>query len=239
MGPLHQANRIHRAFMLWLCNVTDSMTDERMHQPESGRSLLAMGAFAMVGNSPLVVQPMIVGALVDQLGLTERQAGFIAASELCGLTGGILIMMPMVGRVPRSMIAVLAVALIVLANALTCLARDFELLLPLRFLSGAGAAAAFCVFVNMAAASRQPENAFAIVNAIAIAYSGVMNLIAPAILKQGGLASILIELSVISVLALATLPWLGRAPAAPEKSSGPSGGLSLALPVVPLLAMML
>ena len=45
------------------------------------RSFLAMGAFAMAGNTPLVVQPMVVGAMVDRLGLTERQAGILASLE--------------------------------------------------------------------------------------------------------------------------------------------------------------
>ena len=49
-----------------------------------------MSAYAMAGNTPLVVQPMIVGAMVDLRGFTERQAGIVAAVELTGLTLGIL-----------------------------------------------------------------------------------------------------------------------------------------------------
>jgi hypothetical protein len=41
--------------------------------------LLVMIGFLMLGNSSLVVQPMIVGGLVDHLGFTERQAGFVAS----------------------------------------------------------------------------------------------------------------------------------------------------------------
>jgi hypothetical protein len=49
------------------------------------RSLIAMGAFSMAGNTPLVVQSMVVGTMVNLLGLTEREAGIVASVELVGL----------------------------------------------------------------------------------------------------------------------------------------------------------
>src|SRR5277367_1469879 len=99
-----------------------------------------MGAFAMAGNTPLVAQPMVVGAMVDLVGLTERQAGIMASVELTGLTLGILAMMPLVSRVKRSSLAVFAVSTIVAANLLTCFMTGFWTLLPIRFMSGVGAA---------------------------------------------------------------------------------------------------
>lgn len=67
-----------------------------------------MGAFAMAGNTPVVVQPMVVGAMVDLLGLTERQAGIVASVELAGLTLGILGLMRAMISVPRSTLALFA-----------------------------------------------------------------------------------------------------------------------------------
>ncbi len=108
----------------------------------SGRSLITMGAFAMAGNTPLVVQPMIVGAMVDVVGLTERQAGILASVELGGLTFGILGLIRVATHVARPMLAVFAVGTIVAANLTTCFVSSFEFLVPLRALSGVGAAAA-------------------------------------------------------------------------------------------------
>ena len=84
------------------------------------KTITAMSAYAMAGNTPLVVQPMIVGALVDLRGFTERQAGIVAAVELTGLTLGILCLIGAVGRVKRSSFALLAVSAIVAANVATC-----------------------------------------------------------------------------------------------------------------------
>jgi len=203
------------------------------------RSLAAMGAFAMAGNTPLVVQPMVVGAMVDTLGLTERQAGILASVELTGVTVAILGLIGLMSRTSRAKLAIMAVFAIVGANVMTCFVRDFGWLLPLRFLSGVGAAAAFCVFLSIAASREQPENVFAVVNAISIAYSGLLNLITPAILRIDGLAGIMLTLSFITMLALPTVRWM--------QAWGPSGSArsnafrmaSVPVGIVPLLAMML
>jgi predicted MFS family arabinose efflux permease len=203
------------------------------------RSLIAMGAFSMAGNTPLVVQPMVVGAMVDLLGLTERQAGIVASVELTGLTLGILGLIRVVTSVRRSNLAVFAVGTIVAADLATCFIHSFAWLLPMRFLSGVGAAAAFCVYLNMAAADEHPEHAFAIVNAISIAYSGVLTLIAPYLMQAGGLPGMLVVLSLITLSALFTMPWILRY--GPQDSrTKPSARLAgFPSQVAPLLAMML
>lgn len=203
------------------------------------RSLLAMGAFSMAGNTPLVAQPMVVGAMVDLLGLTERQAGVVASVELAGLTLGIFGMIHVMSSVPRATFAVFAVTTIVVANIATCFVSNFVWLLPMRFLSGIGAAAAFCVYLNMAASDQHPEHVFAIVNAISISYSGVLTLIAPYLLQAGGLPGLLSILSVITLSALLTIPWVIRDE--PGRSRAVQGLHFSAFPsrVLPLLAMML
>ena len=174
------------------------------------RSLIAMGAFSMAGNTPLVVQPMVVGAMVDLLGLTERQAGIVASVELVGLTLGILAMIPVMSSAPRTALALFAVAAITGANLLTCFVSSFTWLLPTRFLSGIGAAAAFCLYLNMASSDEQPEHVFAIVNAISITYSGILTLLAPYLLHAGGLPGLLLTLCLMTLLALLTIPWVIR-----------------------------
>jgi len=201
-----------------------------------------MSAFAMAGNTPLVVQPMIVGAMVDLLKLTERQAGLVASVELTGLTVGILGMIGALGRVKRSSFAVFAVSAIVLANLTTCFVSSFQWLLPLRFISGLGAAAAFCISSAMASSSAKPEHNFAVVNAICIAYSGVLTLLAPYLLRTFGLTGIMVTISFITVSALLAIPWTRssqgaiarRAPRLPRNPL-----TAIPLPVISLLAMML
>jgi predicted MFS family arabinose efflux permease len=203
------------------------------------RSLIAMGAFSMAGNTPLVVQPMVVGAMVDLLGLTERQAGIVASVELAGLTLGILAMIPVMSSAPRTALALFAVAAITGANLLTCFVSSFTWLLPTRLLSGIGAAAAFCLYLNLASSDEQPEHVFAIVNAIAITYSGILTLLAPYLLHAGGLPGLLLTLCLMTLLALLTIPWVIRYGPQSSRPTTLSGFASLPSRVVLLLAMML
>jgi predicted MFS family arabinose efflux permease len=205
--------------------------------------MTAMSAFAMAGNTPLVVQPMIVGALVYLRGFTERQAGIVAAVELTGLSLGILCLIGAVGRVRRSSFALLAVGAIVAANVATCFVTQFEWVLPLRFLSGIGAASAFCISSSLASSSARPENSFAIMNAICIAYSGVLTLLSPFILQAHGLPGIMLILSVITLLALLAIPWIPPQVIRlrPAGVADHTSKLSRTIPppVIALLAMML
>jgi predicted MFS family arabinose efflux permease len=203
------------------------------------RSLIAMGAFSMAGNTPLVVQPMVVGAMVDLLGLTERQAGIVASVELAGLTLGILAVIPVMSSAPRTALALFAVAAITGANLLTCFVSSFAWLLPTRFLSGIGAAAAFCLYLNMASSDQQPEHVFAIVNAISITYSGILTLLAPYLLHAGGLPGLLLTLCLMTLLALLTVPWVIRYGPQSSRPAPPSRFTGLPSRVVLLLAMML
>jgi predicted MFS family arabinose efflux permease len=202
-----------------------------------------MGIFSMAGNTPLVVQPMVVGAMVDLLGLTERQAGIVASVELVGLTLGILAMIRIMSSAPRTALALFAVGMIVMADIMTCFVSSFAWLVPTRFLSGIGAAAAFCVYLNMASSDEHPEHVFAIVNAISITYSGVLTLMAPYLLQAGGLPGMLLTISLITLSALLTIPWVVRygphAPSAARASLGMPRFVALPIRVMPLLAMML
>jgi predicted MFS family arabinose efflux permease len=208
-------------------------------QLSSAKALTAMSAFAMAGNTPLVVQPMIVGAMVDLLKLTERQAGLVASVELTGLTLGILAMIGAIGRVSRSSFAVLAVTAIVLANLATCFVSSFHWLLPLRFLSGVGAAAAFCISSAMASSSAKPEHNFAVVNAVCIAYSGLLTLVTPYLLQTFGLTGIMATISIITLSALLAIPWTRSPQGVIARKSLNNPLTAISLPVISLLTMML
>jgi len=162
--------------------------------------LLKMIGFSLLGNSSLVVQPMIVGGLVDNLHFTERQAGFVASVELSGLSLGMLLLLGVAQWVPRSVLAGLAIATVVAANVSACLVHQFELMLIVRFVAGFGAAMALAVFLAMGASQPCPEDTFAVVNAISIAYSGVFSPIAPVILAVWRLPGLFLILAGVALL---------------------------------------
>lgn len=202
-------------------------------------ALLVMIGLSMLGNSSLVVQPMIVGGLVDYLGFTERQAGFVASVELGGLSLGMLLLVGIAQRIPRNVLAIAAIALIAAANVASCFIHEFELLLPVRFLGGVGAAMALAVFLTMAASQKRPEKTFAIVNAVSIAYSGVFTPFAPAIMQAWQLPGLFLILAAVALLMLLLIPGVPLAMRSAEISRAQPPAGVLPLRIVMLLMMML
>lgn len=172
-------------------------------------SLAVMIAYSLLGNSAMAAQPMIVGGLVDLLGFTERQAGFIAAGEMGGFAIGMLLLSRYVTKVDRRTLALIAVAWMITANVLSAFGTDFSQILPLRFLSGMGAAMAYSVFLTMAAGSVVPERSFAIVNATSIAATGAFQWVAPALLLRWqlpGIFFLIIALALFVLLFATAIP---------------------------------
>jgi len=206
--------------------------------------LLAMIGFSMLGNSSLVVQPMIVGGMVDHLGFTERQAGLIASVELAGLSLGMLLMVGIAQRFPRAALAGASIAIVVLANILACFVDQFVPMLLVRFVAGGGAAMAIAVFLSMGAAQPRPENTFAIVNALSIAYSGVLTPFAPSILAVWKLPGLFLTLAAVALLMIPLLIGLDAgvqrsSPAAPPRNTSVRGSGGVPIRILMLLLMML
>jgi predicted MFS family arabinose efflux permease len=202
-----------------------------------------MIGFSMLGNSSLVVQPMIVGGLVDHLGFTERQAGLIASVELAGLSLGMLLMVGIAQRFPRAALAGASMAIVALANIVACFVHQFAPMLVVRFIAGGGAAMAIAVFLSMGAAQPRPENTFAIVNALSIAYSGILTPFAPAILSAWKLPGLFLTLAAVALLMIPLLIGLDagtqrKAPGSMARHAAERGPGGVPIRILMLLLMM-
>ena len=171
------------------------------------RALLTMIAFSMVGNTVLVVQPMVVGGLVDLLHFSEREAGFVAAAELLGFSLASLSLLTFVHKVNRRVMALTGVAIVVVVDVIACTIKTFPPMLVLRFMAGAGSATAYAIFPTLAAASSRPERVFGIVNATSIAYAGVFVWLAPKILQLWHLPGIFLTMAALALFVSPTISW--------------------------------
>jgi predicted MFS family arabinose efflux permease len=203
-------------------------------------ALLVMIGLSMLGNSALVIQPMLVGGMVDYLGFTARQAGFVASVELSGLSLGMLLLVGVAPRVPGKVLAATAIGVIASVNVASCFVQQFQIMLPLRFLGGMGCAMALAVFLAMAASERRPEKTFAIVNAVSIAYSGVFTPFAPTLLKAWQLPGLFLILAAVALVMISLIRGVvaGSAHAAREVS-GDGRSRVVSLDIAFVLVMML
>lgn len=206
--------------------------------------LLVMIGFSLLGNSSLVVQPMMVGGLVDELKFTERQAGITASVELSGLSLG-MVLLVFFGRLcPPRLLGLGAIIFVALANSVACTVHHFDGMLLARFFAGFGASMALGVFLAMGASQERPESTFAVVNALSIAYSGVLTPFAPHILLAWGLPGLFLTLAAVALLMLPLTLGLDdpRSPAIRSRRENPAPGtkhMPFSRPIIMLLLMML
>ena len=105
---------------------------------ESGRSLAAMLAIGVMGNSVIYVMPLLIGAMVTDRGFSEQQAGLIASADLLGYTAATLAVAALVRRVNWRSIVWCGLLLMIGANLTSPLIRGFEAFTAARIVSGVG-----------------------------------------------------------------------------------------------------
>jgi predicted MFS family arabinose efflux permease len=207
------------------------------------KPLIAINALSVVGNGCMAVQPIIVGALVDRLGFTEAQAGFVAALEMTGVGVGFVVLFCLAHRLRRRVLASAGLITIAAANLMACLIHSYAPMLATQFVVGLGSAMVFSVYLQAGAAQERPEHLFAIVNAVSIAYSGIFMPITPFILAAWQLPGIFVTLAAIAAVSGVFVSWIpavqAATPASPEPAAATASAALLTPRVVMVLLMML
>lgn len=183
-----------------------------------------MAAYSLIGNTVLAVQPMVVGALVDLLNFSERQAGFIASAELAGFSLAGLALLTFVHKANRRVLALAGVALVVCSDLGACTVGTFPAMLIMRSLAGMGSAMAYSIFPMLASASTRPESVFGIINASSIAYAGAFVWLAPKLLALWHLPGIFLAMAVLALVVCPTIFWV-PAHGQPAAPCGPAAAL--------------
>lgn len=167
---------------------------------------LGLNVFSLLGNTAMGVQPVLVGALVDYIGLTPREAGFVSAAEMGGFALGMTVLLAWVTRISPRALAAVSILIMVAANIVCSRAESFGLILMLCAINGMGAALAYSVFLRLAAATVRPERTFGVANSVSILCTGILVLMGPRVLESFGISGLLVGLSAFAALTTVALP---------------------------------
>lgn len=173
------------------------------------RAVIAMLCATGLGYWPLYVEPFVIGALIDGLGLSEAQAGLLMTAEISAIAvvalGGSHHLARLATPVP---FAISAGITVLAGNALSVFLDDFVWLLLARV--GAGFGAGISLAIGSAALARlsEPDRKMALI----LGGRGIMGavmipLIAMAISRYGYRGSYMF-LTLIPLLVLPVLLWL-------------------------------
>lgn len=124
------------------------------------RSISLSLIMTLVGYGVMVGIPVISTAWVDLLGFTEEQVGRVAGADLGGLSLGAIMTALIITRVNRKYLILLGGGIAILANYLSIIYQQYEIVVWLRTLAGFGAGIYTAVAVAALGATLKPTRAF-------------------------------------------------------------------------------
>ena len=183
----------------------------QINQP---RAIVGLICLLAMGPMFFLLMPLYIGAMVDHLGMSDRQAGLLSSLELLGSCAAAVVAVIWIHRITWTLVAAGAATALLAGNVLSLsMAADVTALTALRLLTGFAAG----TLVSLACAglgdTDHPDRNFALGVVGQLALSGILFLVLPPYIARFGAAAIFSCFAVCGFLALlgaALLPASGR-----------------------------
>ena len=184
-------------------------------------ALIGILAGASIGFAAQGSLPILIGAVIDGLGVNEAAAGLLASLEIGTVALASLLLAPRIHRIPRRKLALLGARIACVGQGLAVFAQSFETLLAARIVAGLGEGTAFAAANAALAGSVNPERLSALLALVGGAGAGVLLAVLPHIVEPWGYAGGFAALLVVNAVSLPLLRFL---PEAPDASAQPRAG---------------
>jgi predicted MFS family arabinose efflux permease len=156
---------------------------------------------------PFNLAPLIVGALIETIHVTETQAGLLVTAELLTMALVAMFATAWGHQAAQSKVLLTSVAVLAMAHMTSAYLPSFEILLIFRLIAGLAAGILLLAANTIIAASRDPVRTYGASNMLSTAVAVVLMLIMPYLIVSYGLPGVF---GPMSLIALITLPLTKR-----------------------------
>jgi predicted MFS family arabinose efflux permease len=192
-----------------------SPTDDpagRAVAPNGASARIFLSFLATAGLFYVNIMPAIVDGLIEGLGFSVEQAGFVGSANVYGAAAGALIIVLLIKQLSwRPLAYSLLVALIVMDLA-SMLVTAPTLMVAVRFLHGMFGGALVGTAFAVIARVTNPDRTFGVLLVIQFGLGGLGNLYLPRLVPVFGTDALFLSLITFSVVTLAMLPFLAAYP---------------------------
>ncbi len=183
----------------------------------SPRTVFAIALLASITPSAVLVGPLVVGAMVTQLGFTPQQGGNMIFAELGGASLATFPAFWWIGKVNWRRVLYFALALTVVGNLSSTLVSDPWLMGATRFTTGLGVGTIMLVTLTSTGLTSNQERVFGFWQTGQIVFAAIALFCMPFILPVIGIHGFYMALAVImALLALAVSSFPSGGAAVPE-----------------------
>jgi len=167
-----------------------------------------------IGPQTVLLLPGFVQGMVEYIGFSDQQAGYVVSAELWGMTIATIAMMLLVSRVNwRHMIA-LSLGIMIVGNLLSVFLMDFSAFLVVRFFTGLGGGAIVALTYATFGLTAKADRNFGLGITFVLVYSAAIYPFMPWIYANVGMEGMLIFFSLFAVVGL---PFVRHIPASGEE----------------------
>jgi predicted MFS family arabinose efflux permease len=178
------------------------------------------------------IMPAIVNGLIDGLGFTTQQAGFVASSNVYGAACGALLIVFVIKRIRWRPMAYALLAGLILMDFLSMLIAVPDVLIAFRFLHGLIGGALVGTGFSVIARTVNPDRTFGVLLVVQFSLGGLGNLYLPRLVPLLGTNILFTALIAFSLATLLMIPFLDPYPV--HETPGKTKESNARIAVVPL-----
>jgi predicted MFS family arabinose efflux permease len=171
--------------------------------------------------------PVVLGAIVDGIGLDEGSAGRIASIELGSMAVSALVLAPRVSGLSLRGLALVAAAIAASAHAVSMLVTGSAALAALRAIAGLAEGALVAAGNALIATSVDPDRLAARMQILAGSAGALLLVVLPSVVAIGGHAGAFGLMALLVLACLPVLAWMPRVSARIEQAHLPVHGRGL------------
>jgi predicted MFS family arabinose efflux permease len=179
-----------------------------------------MVVFTVLAAAVYVALPMLVGALIEALGLTARQAGLIAAADMLGAGVSAFLAALLISSARWRVVLLAGICFMTMGNVLSGMTSHFEALFAYRVCAGLGEGLLLSIGNASIGESRNPDRVFGFSIAAQLAFGALALYLIPCILRVSGVRGIFWSLAGATALAIALVRHMPNRPRADVENVG-------------------
>lgn len=214
------------------------MTDVRARilpqaAPDGLMACVLLAFLATAGLFYVNIMPALVAGLIDGLGFSNREAGFVGSANVYGAACGALFAVFLVRRLPWKPMQVVLLSLLLSLDLVSTLVKTAEPLIALRFLHGMVGGTSVGTGLAVMARTAIPDRAFGMLLAVQYGAGGLGIMFLPALARTHGPEVLFLALAAFTTVTLVMLPFLAQyPPRSAAKAPALSAGRARSLPLV-------
>jgi predicted MFS family arabinose efflux permease len=154
----------------------------------------------------LFLGPVLVGAYIDKLGVSESRAGLILSSELTGFTLGSALLF-FIDKINWRKILIVALVLMIFGNVLLTINNDLSLFVISRTVAGFGSGIVMTLTIHVISMMRNPDRVYGLWTIGQLSLGALGMLLFPWVIENHGINSVFVIWAVLAGLLFAAVHY--------------------------------